>query len=245
MNMTGPTISSRVKISEVLSAVREMSKRLSQQDITDEQLKLFYKISLLEVASLLNGSLNPTYLQYTSFDQPANRPIVVNLPSDLDRIVAVGIKNSTGSTNIAQCILKPVHEYLAVELGNVGTSVYSNSVIACQLATSSGSELRILPGTEIYNSKMTNAGTPISLQITVYYLRQPKIDNLNYETDYVDLPDKYVPLLVKRIYSYCLLQIQGDIPTNFSNEMASDYRQIAEFLNAEMLNRNMQGLERK
>ncbi len=68
MNMTGPTISSRVKISEVLSAVREMSKRLSQQDITDEQLKLFYKISLLEVASLLNGSLNrfnPSQVRFT------------------------------------------------------------------------------------------------------------------------------------------------------------------------------------
>ncbi|MFA5014274.1 MAG: hypothetical protein WC549_01855 [Actinomycetota bacterium] len=50
---------------------------------------------------------------------------------------------------------------------------------------------------------------------------------------FIDLPDKYMPLLVKRIYTYCLLQLQQTIPDQLSADIMNDYRQIYAMMDAD------------
>jgi len=65
------------------------------------------------------------------------------------------------------------------------------------------------------------------------------IDNDGWRPDsrhpsrFIDLPDKYMPLLVKRIYTYCLLQLNQAIPDSLSADIMNDYRQIYAMMDSE------------
>jgi len=51
---------------------------------------------------------------------------------------------------------------------------------------------------------------------------------------FIDLPDKHMPLLVKRIYTYCLLQLQQEIPSQLGADIMNDYNQIYAMMNADV-----------
>lgn len=82
--------------------------------------------------------------------------------------------------------------------------------------------------------------------VTMYYQRQP--DYPSTDADYastsvfVDLADKWIPLLVKRIYTYCILQTENDIPKNLAQEMALDYQSISNYAGAELQNKMQKDL---
>jgi len=51
---------------------------------------------------------------------------------------------------------------------------------------------------------------------------------------FIDLPDKHMPLLAKRIYTYCLLQLQQDIPQQLGADIVNDYNQINAMMAADV-----------
>lgn len=51
---------------------------------------------------------------------------------------------------------------------------------------------------------------------------------------FIDLPDKHMPLLVKRVYTYCLLQLQQEIPPQLGADIMNDYNQIYAMMNADV-----------
>jgi len=51
----------RWSVLDVLSSARELAKTVDQQKVLQEQGKYFYKLSLSEIVTLMNKSLDPTY----------------------------------------------------------------------------------------------------------------------------------------------------------------------------------------
>jgi hypothetical protein len=51
---------------------------------------------------------------------------------------------------------------------------------------------------------------------------------------FIDLPDKHMPLLIKRVYTYCLLQLQQDIPAQLGADIMNDYNQIYAMMDADV-----------
>jgi hypothetical protein len=53
---------------------------------------------------------------------------------------------------------------------------------------------------------------------------------------FVDLPDKHIPLLAKKIYIYCLLQLSKSIPDQLSYDVNREYQAISGNMDAELKN---------
>ena len=98
--------------------------------------------------------------------------------------------------------------------------------------------------TLIGNSIYFNVGRNIKAGIgtvTMYYQRQPDYpatDALYTDTSLrVDLSDKWMPLLIKRILVWVLLQKQNDIPANLAQELQLYYQEIGVFEESEKKNK--------
>lgn len=134
-----------------------------------------------------------------------------------DRIVE--ILDSTYGT----CVRVSLSEFFSIGRSGFSHKSYDDDIIWTQT------------GTTIYfrkGAKILSEGTK-----TIIYQRQP-IYPTNYDdTDYVDLSDKHIPLLVKRIYTYVILQVENDIPKNLAAEMQLDYAQLSAAATAELQNK--------
>ena len=58
-----------------------------------------------------------------------------------------------------------------------------------------------------------------------------------HKSRWVDLPIEHMPLLMKRIYTHCLLQLNKNIPQQLSSDMMNDYQKIYAFMDAEQKSR--------
>ena len=76
---------------------------------------------------------------------------------------------------------------------------------------------------------------------TIVFQRQPTYPTAYDDTEYVDLADKHVPLLVKRIFTYVIMQLENDIPKNLAQEMQMDYAAIGAYATSEISNKRKDG----
>lgn len=135
---------------------------------------------------------------------------------DYDRIVSIE------DAAYGQCIYVSPEEFASLSRANFQHKSYDDDIVWTQF----GNILRFR-----YGSKVTTTATKI-----IYYQRQPSYP-VNYDdTEFVDLADKWVPLLLKRIYTLMILQTENDVPKNLAQEMQLDYQQISSFASAEVSN---------
>ena len=122
-----------------------------------------------------------------------------------------------------QCVKVDIGEFYSIGRSGFEHKSYDSDIVWTQI----GNSIYLKNG-----SKCISPGTK-----TVIYQRQPSYPTLYDATEYVDIADKYVPLLVKRIYTYLILQTEVDVPKNLAQEMQTDYAQIAAFAGSELANR--------
>lgn len=141
--------------------------------------------------------------------------------TNYDRIVSIE------DSNYGQCVEVSPSTFASLQRGNFPNKSYDDDIVW----TLMGNTIRFLNG-----SKVTNVGTK-----TLYYQRQPNYPVNWDDTEFVDLSDKWIPLLIKRIYTYILMQTENDIPKNLAAEMQYDYAQISAYTTAEIQNRMDKG----
>lgn len=147
-----------------------------------------------------------------------------------DNVVAIH------SSNAGFCIPVSPSEFFSVGRTDFPHTSYTDDVIWTQM----GNTLYFKVGSKI----TSGIGT-----VVMYYQRQPNYPATDAEytstSVFVDLADKWMPLLVKRIYTYCLLQTEVDIPKNLAQEMQLDYQAIINYAGAEMQNKMQKQLATK
>jgi hypothetical protein len=117
------------------------------------------------------------------------------------------------------------------DFSSLGRSSFSHSSYADDIVwTLTGNTIRFKNGEKI------KPGTK-----TLWYQRQPNYPINFDDTDYVDLADKWIPLLIKRIYTLLILQTENDIPVNIAQEMQMDYQLITGYSSAEIANKTKDG----
>jgi len=125
-------------------------------------------------------------------------------------------------SNKGQCVRVTPGEFYSIGRTDFAHKSYDDDIIWTQV------------GNIVYfrNGANVTAGTK-----TVIYQRQPDYPVLYDDNESVDLADKHVPLLAKRIYTYLVLQTESDVPKNLSQEMQMDYAQISAFAQSELQNK--------
>jgi hypothetical protein len=148
----------------------------------------------------------------------ATSPLSVDISAiTFDRIIA--IEDSTYGT----CTEVSLKEFGSILRADFAHKSYQDNIIYCII----GNTIRFRNGV-----KCVSPGTK-----TMYYQRQPSYPVNFDDNDFVDLPDKHIPLLLKRIYTFLILQTENDVPHNLAQEMQLDYAAISNMAQAEIQNR--------
>jgi hypothetical protein len=71
---------------------------------------------------------------------------------------------------------------------------------------------------------------------TMYYQRQPTYPSI-WSSDAIDIPDKYIGLLVKRAVTYCAIDMNGGINESWAKQMELDLASVRQAGESEMLNK--------
>jgi hypothetical protein len=199
---------------DVLSSSRELAKTVDQKKVVQEQGKYFYKIALSEIVTLLNSSLDPSYhtsVALTVIGDNANISDVL-----YDRIISIE------DTNVGQCVEVGSQEFASLGRLKFQHKSYGDDIVWCLY----GNTIRFKNGDKI------TPGTK-----TMWYQRQPVYPVDFSDTEYVDLADKWIPLLIMKIYTLMILQNEPDIPKNIAQEMQTYYQLIPGFNQAETQNK--------
>jgi hypothetical protein len=145
-------------------------------------------------------------------------PLTVDISTILyDRIISI-----EDSTN-GQCIEISPQEFASLGRATFSHKSYDDDIVWCMY----GNSIRFRNGAKI------TPGTK-----TMWYQRQPNYPINWDDTDWVDLADKWIPLLIQKIYVLMILQVENDIPKNIENEMQLSYRQISGFMQSELSNKS-------
>ncbi len=153
----------------------------------------------------------------------STNPLSVDISTvNYDRIVAI-----EDSVN-GQCVEVSPHEFASLVRTGFAHKSYDDDIVFCQY----GNTLRFRNGSKIV------PGTK-----TMWYQRQPDYPDNWDDTDWVDLADKWIPLLIQKIYVLMILQVENDVPKNLQAEMQMNYQQISGFLQAEMSNKTKDSLQ--
>jgi hypothetical protein len=134
-----------------------------------------------------------------------------------DRIIS--IEDSTYGT----CTEIGLKEFGSLQRVDFPHKSYDDDIVYCVL----GQTIRFRNGAKITSPAVK----------TMYYQRQPNYPTNFSDSEYVDLADKHIPLLIKRIYTLLILQVENDIPHNLAQEMQLDYAAISNYAQAEIANR--------
>jgi hypothetical protein len=217
--------SQRWKVVDVLSTVRELAKSTNQSRVLSEQGKYFYKSALSEIVALLNNSTDPSYftgpttLTLSTTISSASTIAVATIGTTLqyDRLVSIAFEDWGHAVKVT------ANEYFSIGRPDFQHHSYADDIVWTQM----GDVIHFSAGIAITGTAST-AG--------LFYQRQPNYPT-NWTSDYVDLADRWVPLLIKRIHTLMILQTEADIPRNLHQEMALDYESIGAYAQAEVLNK--------
>ncbi|MBU0598992.1 hypothetical protein KKF61_08480 [Patescibacteria group bacterium] len=135
-----------------------------------------------------------------------------------DKIVAIF------DSTYGECVYVTPTEFVSIGRADFQHKSYDDDIVWTQI------------GNSIYfrnGSKITAPATK-----TMWYQRQPAYPVLYDDTEYIDLADKWIPLLLKRIYTFLILQTENDIPKNLAQEMQMDYAQINAITTSEIGNKD-------
>lgn len=174
--------------------------------------------------TILSGSLGAsanftTHAGYVTVIKTVN-PLSVSIAGiDYDKIVAIY------DSAYGECVLVTPQEFASIGRADFGHKSYDDDIIWTQI----GSNIYFRNGDQI-----TSPGTK-----TMWYQRQPSYPVNFDDNEYVDIADKWVPLLLKRIYTLMILQSENDIPKNLHEEMQLDYAQINAVLASEAQNKGV------
>ena len=173
---------------------------------------------------ILSGSLGAsanftTQAGYVTVIKTVNPSSVDISDINFDKIVAIY------DSEYGECIFVTPQEFASIGRADFGHKSYDDDIIWTQIGSNvyfrNGSQI-ISPGTK-----------------TMWYQRQPSYPVNFDDTEYVDIADKWIPLLLKRIYTLMILQSENDIPKNLHEEMQLDYAQISAVLASEMQNKGL------
>jgi len=172
----------------------------------------------------------PTIITYNStnhgLEVTVEKSNVTNpLTTDISTILYDRIISIEDSIN-GQCVEVTPQEFASLGRSAFQHKSYDDDIVWCLF----GNSIRFRNGAKI------TAGNK-----TMWYQRQPNYPTAFDDTEYVDLADKWIPLLIKRIYTFLILQVENDIPKNLAQEMQLDYQQISGFVGAELQNKTKDG----
>lgn len=236
--------STRISVHEVLSTARELTKTVDQKRVLIEQGRSFYRLALSEIVTMLNGAANPAYkVEEAVVFTPALSGSVKYYTFDLATLVNLfDMEDALENSAFGACIHVPdTSEFISHK--RTATGLSSRSYDDDIIFNVRGSQLRIIAGSKVIGAGATWTGSIFSFT----HYRQPNYPTTDAQftdgTTKIDLPDKYAPLLVKRIYTYCILQTENDVPRNLANEMQLDYSQISAAASAEIASRMKREVE--
>jgi hypothetical protein len=146
-----------------------------------------------------------------------SNPFIADISEiNYDRIVSIE------DSSVGQCVPVTQEEFASLGRSDFKHISYADDIVWALF----GNNIRFRNG-----SKVT-PGTK-----TMWYQRQPNFPTAWDDTEFVDLADKWIPLLIRKIYTYILLQTEPDIPKNIAQEMQLDYQLITGFKQAEIENK--------
>ena len=138
-----------------------------------------------------------------------------------DKIVAIEIANSTSQLQVFPL---PINEFLRHKSGSTTYTGALHPYEEAVIYTINDYYLHLLFGKSITLSSPTGY---------LYFTRQPSILNeQNYETQYMDIPDKYAPLLANRIAAYA--EMRQGITDKAMAVVQNSYNQLLAPLDAQM-----------
>jgi hypothetical protein len=134
----------------------------------------------------------------------------------VDRIISVY------DTVNGQCKEISLNEFRSLQRPDMQNNSYSRDIV----------------WTQVGNTLMFKNGANVTAGAKYLdYQRQPSYP-VNYDdSEYVDLADKWIPLLIKRIYVYVILQVENDVPQTLMNEINTFYPIVSATVGAELENR--------
>ena len=301
--------STRWTVFDVLSASRELAKTVDQKRVIQEQGKYFYKIALSEIVTLLNSSVDPSYITSTPLTLYSDIEFLINsyitsintvsktitrsdVPFKVGSYINITLISSSNGSVLYQWTARisvggKTATYILVS-GNESTYSPSaqtcsviveksntNSSISADISTIgydriisiedslNGQCVEVSPqefaslgrldfqhksyeddivwclvgnAIRFRNGSKAKVGTK-----TMWYQRQPDYPINWDDTDKVDLADKWIPLLIMKIYTLMILQNEPDIPKNIAQEMQTYYQLIPGFNQAESQNKVKDG----
>jgi hypothetical protein len=116
-------------------------------------------------------------------------------------------------SNVGLCTQVSPQQFGAQRRADFEDGSYAQSIVWAQYAN----KIRVKNGSGV------TAGTK-----TLWYKRLPNIpaSNALWDTDYVDMSDKFIPLVVNRMLAQIYTSSGQDIPANFHQAMQADYQSI-------------------
>lgn len=186
-----------------LAAVEET--RLAQNSIG----RTYYNMAIAEIQNFLGFIDVEALMTSAAIDvtSPSGKYKSVDISADTDldtydKIVNLELTNGASTTLVQiQTFPLPIKEFLRHK-SNMTSGAYSGAIHPYEEAaiyTLYGGKLDILWG-----ASTPTIATPLC---TVYFTRQLNLlTSSNHASAYIDIPDKYVPLLVNRIASYAELR---------------------------------------
>jgi len=194
-------LSKNYTLNSVESIVRVLVDEIAPDKVVPLTIKDYVNLSVADVAEMLNGAAQPDYGSIVSGSVVSNQFSLVN--TNFDKVVKV-VDSNNG--------LVPMKSDFAFENLAAITS-YQNSVFYFQ----HGETLNFFKGNNV-----SNFGTA-----SVYYYRQPVA--VVSSSDFLDIRDKYVPLVIAKVKNFVYEQVGKEAPealTNLIESKTTEIRQL-------------------
>lgn len=165
---------------------------------------------------------SPSGFVYVAIEKSStNSPLSIDI-SDINYDRIISIEDSSNG----QCVEVSAQEFASLGRSTFQHKSYDDDIVWCL----AGNTIRFRNGAKV------KVGTK-----TMWYQRQPIYPTLYDDTEFVDLSDKWIPLLIMKIYTLMILQNEPDIPKNIAQEMQTYYQLIPGFTQAETQNKVKDG----
>jgi hypothetical protein len=186
------------QLKNVRGILRSLCNKLSLNDIEDLVLNDFIHLSVCSIAEQLNAGAYPDYGTSVVVTQTAG---VI----DLSTYRIESITKLVDSTN-GECIQKDAHEIENISnVPQAASNIYYNNY-----------------GEQIFLKKGSSVASYGNL--TLFYIRVPV--KANADTDYIDLRDKYIDLLINQAKIMVYEQSSVSVPDSLMQSVKSNIAAI-------------------
>lgn len=256
-NYTVTPLSNSWTHQEVASEAMVLTNTIDNENIQLSNVRTHIKSAISYLANLLNMAASPFYginmtAEIESTAHPSGLPFI-NLATPLGTVIPVGIINEVKRVNSTKISLSNNAAYSGNFTGwDVSMLTQQNNFFNLQHRdtvawTHHGNDLLLFAGSNI-QTPISPAGSecpysllPADVRIVLMCFRQPILDDMlptnNANSIYfnnVDLPDRYIHLLLQMVQKMILQQINVTPPAQLEQDINQGLMQINSNLNQDL-----------